>query len=40
MPPFGLSTSPACFERMMDSIFSDMIGHSLYAYLDDILIAM
>ncbi|KAH7732163.1 gagpol and env protein precursor [Aphelenchoides avenae] len=37
--PFGLSTSPACFERMLDSIFSDLIGHTLFIYLDDILIA-
>uniref|UniRef100_A0AC35F203 Integrase catalytic domain-containing protein n=1 Tax=Panagrolaimus sp. PS1159 TaxID=55785 RepID=A0AC35F203_9BILA len=37
--PFGLSTSPACFNRMMQEVFGDLIGKSIFVYLDDILLA-
>uniref|UniRef100_A0A914YY30 RNA-directed DNA polymerase n=1 Tax=Panagrolaimus superbus TaxID=310955 RepID=A0A914YY30_9BILA len=37
--PFGMSTSPACFNRMMQVVFGDLIGKSVFVYLDDILIA-
>uniref|UniRef100_A0A914XSF5 RNA-directed DNA polymerase n=1 Tax=Panagrolaimus superbus TaxID=310955 RepID=A0A914XSF5_9BILA len=37
--PFGMSTSPACFNRMMRIVFGDLIGESVFVYLDDILLA-
>ena len=36
--PFGLASAPATFQRMMDEIFSELIGKELLIYLDDILI--
>jgi Reverse transcriptase (RNA-dependent DNA polymerase) len=36
---FGMCNSPATFQAMMDSIFSDMIkGQKVIVYMDDILI--
>jgi Reverse transcriptase (RNA-dependent DNA polymerase) len=36
---FGMCNSPATFQAMMDSIFSDMIeGRMVIVYMDDILI--
>ena len=36
---FGMCNSPATFQAMMDSIFSDMIeGCIVIVYMDDILI--
>jgi Reverse transcriptase (RNA-dependent DNA polymerase) len=36
---FGMCNSPATFQAMMDSIFSDMIeGRKVIVYMDDILI--
>uniref|UniRef100_A0AC34G4Y6 Reverse transcriptase n=1 Tax=Panagrolaimus sp. ES5 TaxID=591445 RepID=A0AC34G4Y6_9BILA len=37
--PFGMSTSPACFNRMMRVVFGDLIGKCVFVYLDDILLA-
>uniref|UniRef100_A0A914YI77 RNA-directed DNA polymerase n=1 Tax=Panagrolaimus superbus TaxID=310955 RepID=A0A914YI77_9BILA len=37
--PQGLTTSPACFSRMMEIVFGDMVGTTLFKFLDDILIA-
>uniref|UniRef100_A0A0N5BSS4 RNA-directed DNA polymerase n=1 Tax=Strongyloides papillosus TaxID=174720 RepID=A0A0N5BSS4_STREA len=38
--PFGLATSPAEFERMMELVFRDLIQRKVvFVYLDDILIA-
>uniref|UniRef100_A0AC34F952 RNA-directed DNA polymerase n=2 Tax=Panagrolaimus sp. ES5 TaxID=591445 RepID=A0AC34F952_9BILA len=37
--PQGLTTSPACFSRMMETVFGDLVGKSLFKFLDDILIA-
>ena len=34
--PFGLCNAPATFQRMMDSIFRDVIGKYVQVYLDDI----
>ena len=36
--PFGLSNAPAQFSSWMRSIFHDLIGKSVFIYLDDILI--
>ena len=36
--PFGLSNAPAAFQRMMNSIFHDMLDDFMIVYLDDILI--
>jgi hypothetical protein len=36
---FGMCNSPATFQAMMDSIFSNMIkGQKVIVYMDDILI--
>jgi hypothetical protein len=36
---FGMCNSPATFQAMMDSIFSDMIeGQKVIVYMDNILI--
>uniref|UniRef100_A0AC34FIH0 Reverse transcriptase n=1 Tax=Panagrolaimus sp. ES5 TaxID=591445 RepID=A0AC34FIH0_9BILA len=37
--PQGLATSPAAFSRMMEVVFGDLVGRSLFKFLDDILIA-
>jgi Reverse transcriptase (RNA-dependent DNA polymerase) len=36
--PFGLSTAPATFQRMMNTIFFEMLDKGVLIYLDDILI--
>ena len=36
--PFGLSTAPATFQRMMNTIFFDLLDHGVLVYLDDVLI--
>ena len=33
--PFGLCNAPATFQRLMTSIFSDMVGDSLEIFMDD-----
>ncbi len=37
--PFGLKGAPLTFRRTMNNIFGDMLGNSVYIYLDDIIIA-
>ncbi len=37
--PFGLKGAPLTFQRTMNNIFGDMLGNSVYTYLDDIIIA-
>ncbi|XGW28157.1 hypothetical protein V3C99_008173, partial [Haemonchus contortus] len=37
--PFGLCTSPARFQRLMDSVLGNMIGNDVFVYIDDVLIA-
>ncbi|KAH9244950.1 hypothetical protein BASA81_017598 [Batrachochytrium salamandrivorans] len=34
--PFGLANAPAQFQRMMNSLFRDVIGKHVLVYLDDI----
>ncbi len=36
--PFGLKTAPITFQRMISTLFSDLIGKGVYAYLDDLII--
>jgi len=36
--PFGLTNSPAAFQRFMNDIFSDMLDVCVIVYLDDILV--
>ena len=36
--PFGLSTAPATFQRMMNTIFFDLLDRGVLVYLDDVLI--
>ncbi|KAH9251016.1 hypothetical protein BASA81_011193 [Batrachochytrium salamandrivorans] len=36
--PFGLANAPAQFQRMMNSLFHDVIGKHVLVYLDDIVI--
>ena len=36
--PFGLTNSPAAFQRFMNMVFADMLDVCIIVYLDDILI--
>ena len=36
--PFGLSTAPATFQRMVNTIFFELLDRGVIVYLDDILI--
>jgi hypothetical protein len=36
--PFGLTNAPATFQRLMSSVFGDLLGKELLAYLDDLVI--
>ncbi len=36
--PFGLKTAPITFQRMINTMDSEMIGNEVYAYLDDLII--
>ena len=36
--PFGLSTAPAMFQRMMNTAFFEMLDRGVLVYLDDVLI--
>ncbi|CAI2353188.1 unnamed protein product [Caenorhabditis sp. 36 PRJEB53466] len=37
--PFGLATSPAIFQAMMEKVLGQWLGKSVFVYIDDILIA-
>ena len=36
--PFGLKNAPSIFQRTLDDILRDYIGHCCYVYIDDIII--
>ncbi len=36
--PFGLKIAPITFQRMINTLFSDLISKGVYAYLDDLII--
>ena len=36
--PFGLKNASATYQRAMNSIFHDMLGHHMKVYLDDIVV--
>jgi hypothetical protein len=36
--PFGLSTAPSTFQRMMNVLFFDLLDQGVVIYLDDVLI--
>ena len=36
--PFGLSMAPATFQRMMNTIFFELLDLGVLVYLDDVLI--
>lgn len=38
MTPFGLSTSPAVFQRLMDTVLNGLHGEEVLCYIDDIMI--
>ena len=37
--PFGLCNAPATYQAAMNELFADLIGRSVYVYIDDIIIA-
>ena len=36
--PFGLKGAPLTFQRMINTLFGDMLGSEVHAYLDDLII--
>ncbi len=36
--PFGLKSAYIAFQRMIHTLFADMLGKDIYAYLDDFII--
>ena len=36
--PFGLKSAPITFQRLMNTLFSGIIGKHVYAYLDDLIV--
>ena len=36
--PFGLTNTPAVFQSLVNDVLRDMLNHSVFVYLDDILI--
>jgi hypothetical protein len=36
--PFGLSTAPGTFQRMMNNVFFDLLDAGVVCYLDDLLL--
>ncbi len=37
--PFGISGAPLTFQRLINSVFSGLLGDSVFAFLDDVSIA-
>ena len=36
--PFGLKSAPSTFKRLMNSVFTGLIGTRYFVYLDDVII--
>ena len=36
--PFGLTNAPAVFQNLVNDVLRDFLNHSVFVYLDDILI--
>ena len=36
--PFGLTNAPAVFQALVNDVLRDFLNHSLFVYLDDIII--
>ena len=38
--PFGLKNAGATYQRLMDSVLAPMLGRNVYAYVDDMVVAL
>ncbi len=38
--PFGLKSAAITFQRMIKTLYSDMLGKDIYTYLDDLIICI
>ena len=36
--PFGLNSAGATYQRAMNAVFHDMLGHHMEVYIDDIVV--
>ncbi|KAK4327436.1 hypothetical protein Pmani_002100 [Petrolisthes manimaculis] len=36
--PFGIKTAPACFQRIVNSVLTGLVGNSVFVHLDDVII--
>lgn len=36
--PFGLCNAGTTYQRMVNMLFADLLGHSMEAYIDDMLV--